>query len=270
MSDAKRALVTGASAGIGAAYAEALAAAGYDLVLVARRDDRLRELADRLHKESSVNAEVLAADLASDSGLASVEAVLRSNPGVDFLVNNAGFGAYMPFAELPPERAEELLRVQALAPTRLTRAALDPMLKRGNGTVVNVASLLAFSGALPAPPLPHRATYAATKAYLVAFTQLLASELRDSGIRLQVLCPGIVRTEFHEVQGRDVSQIPSVSAEDIVTASLAGLERGDLVCIPTAEDNVVIDAWIAASTATFATGRAPIAARYRRAASGPG
>lgn len=170
----------------------------------------------------------------------------------------------MPFIDLPAERAEALINVQVVAPTRLTHAALELMVPKRRGTIINVASLPAFSAALPPSPLPHRATYAATKAYLVAFTELLSNELRDRGIRFQVLCPGIVNTEFHTIQGGDVSQVAWVTAEEVVAASLVGLERGDLICIPTADDDAAVDSWIAASNALVAAGRNPAADRYRR------
>src|SRR2546421_5808698 len=162
MSD-RLALVTGASAGLGVAFAERLAADGYDLVVVARRRDRLEELAERL----DANVEVLAADLADPTALGEVEA--RAAEGIDLLVNNAGFAGYRPFAELDPDVAENLIRVHIVATTRLSRAAVPRMIERGSGGIVNVASLLAFSGSIPPDPLPLRATYAACKSYMVTF-----------------------------------------------------------------------------------------------------
>ncbi len=149
----ERALVTGASSGIGEAFADALASRGIGLLLVARREDRLRELAARLHKTFDVDAQALPANLADAAELARVEDTLRSG-GIDVLINNAGFGANVPFVDLPSDRAEEMLRVKVIAPTRLARAALPPMVAKGSGTVINVASLLAFSGALQMPQLP--------------------------------------------------------------------------------------------------------------------
>ena len=138
----RRALVTGASSGIGQAFAERLARDGYDLIVVARRRDRLEALARRLSPESSVSVEVLSADLSRDDGIAMVESRIARAPELDLLVNNAGFGAYMPFVELPPERAAELIRLQVLAVTLLSRAALPAMVARGSGAVINVSSRL--------------------------------------------------------------------------------------------------------------------------------
>ncbi len=238
----RRALVTGASAGIGQAFAQRLARDGYDLIVVARRRERLEALAEQLRAQHGAQVEVLAANLAHHADLQVVERRI-SDTTIDMLVNNAGFGGYMPFVELPPERAEELIHLQVLAVTRLTRAALPGMIARAHGDIINVSSRLAFSAPLSSPPLPKRAVYAATKAYINTFTQIVADEVKDSGVRVQVLCPGVVRTEFHQIVGADPSRFPPnivMSAEDVVTAALAGLQLGEVVCIPSLDDAALL------------------------------
>ena len=222
------ALITGASSGIGKAYAERLAADGYDLIAVGRRLDRLEELAASL---SRVTVEPLTADLATDDGVDAVAEVCASRP-LTMLVNNAGVAHYMPLAELSAEKARELVHVKVVAPTMLTRAALPGMLSRGEGTIVNVAGMIAFSGPAPASQMPRRAVYAGTLAHTVAMTQALHAELEETGIAVQVVCPGVVATEFHERQGMDLSAVPRMSADDVVTASLRGLQLGEVVCAP--------------------------------------
>ena len=179
--------------------------------LVARRRDRLDDLAERLGSNGST-VEVLACDLTDPTGLAKIEA--RASQGdIEFLVNNAGFAGYRPFAELDPKIAEDLIRLHVLAVTRLTRAALPGMLERGSGAIVNVASLLSLSGSLPANPLPYRATYAGAKAFIVTFTQALSGELPASGVRLQALLPGVVATEFHDTLNVDRSRMASMAMQ---------------------------------------------------------
>lgn len=258
------AVVTGASSGIGQAYAERLARDGHDLIVVARRRDRLDALAKRLTAAHSINVEVLAADLADPDQLATVERRVTESPALDLLVNNAGFGAYMPFAKLPPDRAAALIHVHVMTTTRLARAALPAMIARAQGSIVNVASMLAFSASLPPEPLPHRVVYAATKAYLVAFSQGLATEVRASGVKVQALCPGIVATEFHIVQGAPGPLPGSMAPADVVAASLRGLELGEVVCAPTFEDAAALIAVAEAGRALF-SGRpgGDLASRYR-------
>jgi short-subunit dehydrogenase len=252
------ALVTGASAGIGREYARRLGASGYDLVVTGRRRERLDELATELPDAS---VEVVAADLGTDVGLASVAAVAGARP-LDLLVNNAGLAHYMPFANLPADKAQELVRVNVLALTMLTNAVIPGMIARGSGAVVNVASLLAFSGNADLP-IP-RAVYAASKAYVVTFTQLLAHELKDTGVRVQVVCPGVIRTEFHDRQGLDMSGRPRMEADDVVSASLRALETGELVCVPALEDRSVLDTIDQAMGAILPTSQQPaLAPRYR-------
>ena len=227
---AATAVVTGASSGIGRSYAQHLANKGMDLVLIARRSDRLEALKRELASHS-VSVRTVVADLSDAEALARLTAELDAMP-VDVLVNNAALAHYMPFAQLPAERARELVDINVLAPVLLSRAVLPGMIERGRGTVINVASLLAFSGTARAPHLPNRAVYASTKAFLVAFTEILAGEVGDTGVRVQVVCPGVVRTEFHSRQGIDMSQVPRMEPDDIVRASMADLERGVVVSIP--------------------------------------
>ncbi len=234
-----RALITGASAGIGAAFAERLARDKYDLILVARRRARLEALATQLQQKHSIKVEVLAADLTKPDELKSVEQRAAQDPPVTLLINNAGFGGYMPFAQLDPDRAEELIQLHVLAVTRLTRAVVGGMVSRGRGSIINVSSRLAFSGSMPSPPLPKRATYAASKAYINTFTQILAQELAGTGVRVQALCPGLVRTEFHDGMNLDFSQFPPgmvMMPEAVAAASLECLERGDVFCLPGLQD----------------------------------
>lgn len=229
------ALVTGSSSGIGVSYAEALASRGYDLILVARRSDRLAEVAARLTK-TGVRVDTVIADLGADAGRAAVIEVCRTRP-VDLLINNAGVAYYGPFAKLPPERADEIVRVNTLAVVALSRAAVEGMITRGRGTIVNVASLLAFSGAIRNPHTPLRAIYAGTKAFMVAFSQLLAAELEGTGVKVQVVCPGLVISEFHTAQGMDPNRLPPrISSEDLVKGSLADLDAGVVISIPTLEE----------------------------------
>jgi short-subunit dehydrogenase len=257
----KLALVTGASSGIGWAFAERLAADGYDLVVVGRRLDRLEELAASL---SHVKVRPLAADLSTDAGVDTVAEVCAAEP-LTMLVNNAGVAHYMPLAELPAGLARELVHVKVVAPTMLSRAAVPGMQARGEGTIINVAGMIAFSGPVPQPPhsqLPRRAVYAGSLAHLVAMSQTLHAELEGTGVRVQVLCPGVVATEFHERQGLDLSAVPRMSAQDVVTACLRGLELGEVVCAPGVEDASLLDAVFLADLAAFAGQSPKLATRY--------
>jgi short-subunit dehydrogenase len=255
----KLALVTGASSGIGWAFAQRLAADGYDLVAVGRRLDRLNELAASL---TGVQIEPLAADLSTDEGVDTVARVCATQP-LTMLVNNAGVAHYMPIADLPADKARELVHVKVVAPTMLIRAAVPGMVARGAGTIVNVAGMIAFSGPAQQAQLPRRAVYAGTLAHLVAMTEVLHEELKPEGLRLQVLCPGVVATEFHVRQGLDLSAVPRMSAEDVVTASLRGLELGEVVCAPGVEDASLLDAVSRADLAAFAAQSPQLAKRYR-------
>jgi len=255
----KLALVTGASSGIGKAFAERLGADGYDLVVVARRLDRLEELAASL---PNVTVQPVAADLSTDDGVAAIAELCASRP-LTMLVNNAGVAHYMPIAELPAEKASELVHVKVLAPTMLLRAAVPGMVTRGHGTIINVSGMIAFSGPAPQAHLPRRAVYAGTLAHLVAMTQVLHEELKSEGLRIQVLCPGVVATEFHERQGLDLSAVPRMSAEDVVTASLRGLELGEVVCAPGVEEHGLLEAVSRADLEAFGVQSPRLAERYR-------
>ncbi len=256
------ALITGASSGIGQAFARRLGVQGYDLVVVGRRRDRLEELAVEL---SSVTVRPVVADLATDAGVEEVAGICADEQ-VTMLVNNAGVAHYMPFAELPADRASELLHVKVVAPTMLARAAAPGMVARGAGTIVNVAGMIAFSGPSSLDEVPvRRAVYGGSLAHIVAFSQMLHAELEPHGLRVQALCPGIVATEFHERQGMDLSAVPRMSADDVVTACLRGLELGEVVCAPGVERAELLDAVFRADLAAFAAQSPELAARYRSA-----
>lgn len=221
------ALITGSTAGLGAAFARRLAADGHDLVLVARDTERLRGQATELHDRHGIEAEVLTADLSADPGIDAVAARLsdRRNP-VDLLVNNAGFGNKGRFLDVPMADELTMLKVHCEAVLRLTSAAVEAMRERGRGGVVNVASVAAF--------VP-RGTYGASKAWVVQFTQGVAKDLAGSGVRLMALAPGFVRTEFHERAGMGTDNIPNwmwLDADNVVAAALADLSRGRSLSIP--------------------------------------
>lgn len=227
---APTALVTGASSGIGAAFARKLAALGYDLVLVARRADRLEALAAELRTGCGVQVAVALADLTRDEDVAHIEAVIRAIPSLDLLVNNAGVGAEGQFhlAAIGPQL--DMIRLHVLASVRLARAALDGMVARRQGGIVNVASVAGFMA------LPSSVNYCATKGYLITFSRALALELAGTGVRVQALCPGFTHTEFHDdLKHFDKSRSPGflwMPADAVVTSSLAGLARSQVVCIP--------------------------------------
>ncbi|CAL9392210.1 SDR family NAD(P)-dependent oxidoreductase [Streptomyces sp. enrichment culture] len=269
------AIVTGASSGIGAAYARRLAADGHGLVLVARRAERLRALAAELTGRHGVRVEVVVADL-GDAG--DLDRVARRTAGddVEVLVNNAGINGYGPFAETDAGLLEKVIAVNAVAPTRLARAAVPGMLARGRGAVVNVASTLAFAGSLPPDPLPVRAVYAGTKGYVVTFSRTLAAELDGAAVRVQVLCPGLTATEFHLTQGQvpvagEVARVHDdggMPAEDVVTASLRALETGEVVCVPGLADAEAVDRVTAAELGLRSSSTGTLAPRYRNPAGG--
>ena len=254
------ALVTGASSGIGKAFAERLAADGYDLIVVGRRRDRLEELAASL----PVNTQVVVADLASDDGIDAIAELCVTQP-ITMLVNNAGVAHYMPIAELPAEKARELVHVKVVAPTMLTRAAVPGMLSRGTGTILNVAGMIAFSGPAPSSQMPRRAVYAGTLAHTVAMSQTLSAELEGTGVRVMAVCPGVVATEFHTVQGIDLSAVPRMSAEDVVRGALRGLEIGEVVCAPGVEDYGLLQSVFDADLAAFRAQSPQLAKRYQDA-----
>jgi len=220
------ALVTGASAGIGAVFARRLAKEGYGLILVARRQDRLEELARELG-----GAETLEADLTRDEDLRRVEARIEAAPNLQLLVNNAGFGIEARFFETPVQGQDQMHRLHVIATLRLTHAALRGMVERKQGAVINVSSVAAYGQS------PGTVSYSATKAWMNSFTEGLDLDLKSAGspVQVQALCPGFTMSEFHDVAGIDRNTIPAwlwMRAEDVVEESLAGLARGKLIVVP--------------------------------------
>ena len=257
------AVVTGASAGLGEAFACRLAAAGWDLVITARRGSRLEALARTLSETRRVQVRVQVADLTVPAHRAQLESLV-ANRDVDLLVNNAGFAGYAPFAQVEPRILDDLIAVHIWATTGLTRAALPRMLRRNSGAVINIASVLAFSASVPPTPLPFRATYAAAKAYLVAFTQALAGELRGTGVQVEVCCPGLIDTEFPTGMERSSIRFPRMGPGEVVDAALAALSLGEVVCVPGLGDAALTDQvedsqWELFSSAVVG----PLADRYR-------
>ncbi len=224
------ALITGASSGIGEVYARRLAAAGHDLLLTARRAERLQALALELEQQHGAVVEVFPADLADPDSLLRLEQRVAGGPALALLVNNAGFGVPGPVAEVDPDRQEAMIDVHLTATVRLCRAALPAMIEAGGGAVINVSSVAAFI------PTPRGAVYSATKSFLNLFTEALDAELAGTGVRVQALCPGFTYTGFHDTPEYDFdrSSIPGwlwMSADRVVQISLAALDRRKVVVV---------------------------------------
>jgi short-subunit dehydrogenase len=205
------------------------------------------------------------ADLADPGDVAGLEQVVAA-AGPDLLVSNAGFAGYREFSDVEPQVVSDLIGVHVMAVSRLARAAVPAMVARGSGAIINVASLLAFSGCMPPQPLPYRATYAGAKAFQVAFSQALAGELAGTGVQVQACCPGLVETEFHELAGLDLSGIPFpvLRPEEVAGAALAGLGLGEVVCVPGLQDRSLIDNVDEAQRALFLTAvTSGLASRYQ-------
>ena len=228
---AELAVITGASAGIGATFARKLAARGYDLLLIARREDRLRSLAAEMSDAHRIHAEFISADLAGARDLESVAERVESAANLGLMVNNAGFGLHGLFFESEVEGQLSMHRLHVLATLRLTHAALKNMVARGSGGVINVASVAGFA------PAPGSVSYNSTKAWMITFTEGIAMELaaRNSKVRVEALCPGFTLSEFQDVVGMDRSSVPKslwMTADFVVEESLKGLDRGEVAVIP--------------------------------------
>jgi short-subunit dehydrogenase len=237
------ALVTGASSGIGAIYADRLARLGYDLILVARNRSRLQDLANRLTSETGRSIEIVTADLGSKADLARVEAVLRTDASITMLVNNAGVGATAPLLGSDIGKMDDLIALNVGALTHLTYAAVPGFVARGGGTIVNIASIAAIA------PEVLNGVYGGSKAFVLALSQSLHHELDDKGIRVQAVLPGATATEFWGIAGTAVENLPReivMSADDMVDAALAGLDQGEVVTIPSLPDKAEWDRFEAA------------------------
>jgi short-subunit dehydrogenase len=238
--DRRVALITGASAGIGATFARQLAAEGYDLILVARRASALDQLAAEIRSKHPVSVETMAADLTRDDDVAAVGKRLAENDRLALLVNNAGFGSRGMFFEADAEQQDAMHRLHVVATERLTRAALPGMVSRQSGGIINVASVAAFIQS------PGNISYCATKAWMASFTEGLYMELRKTGspVAVQALCPGYTYTEFHDVMRVDRSKILTkswwMSADEVVRQSLLGLKQRKLFVIPGARYRVLV------------------------------
>jgi hypothetical protein len=253
------ALITGASSGIGAVYADRLATRGYDLILVARNESRLAALSQRLENATGRSVTAITADLNDKADLARIEATLRTNASITLLVNNAGVGATAPLLDSDVEKMDEMIRLNVGALTRLTYAAVPGFVARRGGTIVNIASIVAIS------PEALNGVYGGSKAFVLAFSQSLQHELAQKGVRIQAVLPGATATEFWEIAGRPVSKLPAaivMSAEVMVDAALAGLDQGETVTIPSLPDKAEWDRFEAARRAM--SGRLSSAVPARR------
>jgi len=233
-----RAIVTGASSGIGKVYAERLASRGHDLVLVARREGRLRQLATDLEQRFGARAEVLVADLSQPQGVSALSDRIATDAAVSLLVNNAGFSALKPLTQTPHDTITSMIALNVTALTLLSKAALAAFKSRGKGTLVNIGSGAGFASY---PGIP---VYGATKAYVYLFTQSLQSEVEDTPVRVQLVLPGAVVSEGWEVAGgADLDPLPPeivMTTEDLVDAALAGLDMGERVTAPSVHDEALL------------------------------
>ncbi len=237
------ALITGASSGIGAVYADRLARRGHDLILAARSRDRLDALAARLTADTGRSVEVMVADLGARADLARVERRLSTDAGITALVNNAGIAMSGDLAGADPDRLESMILLNVLAPSRLALAAIPGFVARGGGTLINISSVLALA------PERFNGSYSGTKAYLLNLSLRLQQEVAGKGVRVQVVLPGATRTPIWERAGTDIASLPPsmlMDVEQMVDAALAGLDRGESVTIPSLPDMADWEAYEAA------------------------
>ncbi|MGE8154431.1 SDR family NAD(P)-dependent oxidoreductase [Pseudomonas vancouverensis] len=255
------ALITGASSGIGAVYADRLARQGYNLILVARSQGKLNTLANRLGNETGRAVEVVVADLMEKADLLRVEQILRSDASITLLVNNAGVGAVLPLLDSPVDDMEQMISLNVTALTRLAYAAVPGFVARGTGTVINIASIVAFA------PEVLNGVYGATKAFVLALTQSMQHELAEKGLRIQAVLPGATATEFWNEAGHPVENLPAeivMQVDDMVDAALAGLASGEVVTIPSVHDGAQWDRYEAQRQVLSGLfGNATVAPRYR-------
>ncbi|RQR59861.1 SDR family NAD(P)-dependent oxidoreductase [Burkholderia sp. Bp9126] len=245
MSQAHRgtALITGASSGIGAIYADRLARRGYDLILVARNRDRLAALAERITNDTRRSVEIVDADLNDRAALAAVEAKLKQDASITLLVNNAGVGTHTPLLDSDVDAMTRLIDLNVTALTRLTYAAVPGFVARGNGAVVNISSIVAIS------PETLNGVYGGSKAFVLAFSQSLHHELAGKGVQVQAVLPGATATAFWQTGGLPIEHLPKeivMSAADLVDAALTGFDRRELVTIPSLHAGDEWDAYEAA------------------------
>jgi uncharacterized protein len=224
------AVVTGASSGIGAVYADRLARRGYDLIVVARNRERLEKLATRITNETGRSVEIVTADLNDDADVRRVENILRTDASITMLVNNAGFGSASPLVEADVDTMESMIKLNVTALTRLTYAVAPALVARGGGSIINISSIVAVA------PEILNGVYGGTKAFVLAFTQSLHHELASKGVKVQAVMPGATRTEFFDVAGVPIAMVEErgivMSAEQMVDASLAGFDQNELATIP--------------------------------------
>ena len=237
------ALITGASSGIGAVYADRLARRGHDLILVARNRERLESLSTRLTDNTGRSVEVIVADLNDRADLARVEQVLRTDASITVLVNNAGVSMSGDLSDADPDRLESMIRLNVLAPSLLTLAAIPGFVARGSGTLINISSVLALA------PEMFNASYSGTKSYVLNLSLRLQQEVAGKGVRVQVVLPGATRTAIWEKAGTDIASLPPdmlMDVDEMVDAAIAGLDRGEQVTIPSLPDMADWEAYEAA------------------------
>ncbi|MBW0446194.1 SDR family NAD(P)-dependent oxidoreductase [Paraburkholderia phenoliruptrix] len=227
------AVITGASSGMGAIYAERLARRGYELILVARNRERLAALASRITTQTQRSVEILDADLGTQAGLSVVETKLKQDATITLLVNNAGVGTHTPLVDSDVDAMSRMVDLNVTSVMRLTYAAVPGFLSRGKGAVINISSVVAIA------PEALNGVYGASKAFVLAFSQSLQHELAGKGIRIQAVLPGATATDFWQTGGLPLENLDKsivMSAEDMVDAALVGFERGELVTIPSLHD----------------------------------
>ena len=258
------ALITGASTGIGAIYADRLAKRGYDLIVVARNEAKLRTLAERLTRETGRSVKVLAADLTVKADLARVETVLREDPSIAVLVNNAGTASLASLLDADITKMDDIINLNVTALTHLTHAVAPAFVARGGGTIINISSVVGIA------PERLNGVYGASKAFVLALGHSLQQELSDKGVRIQTVLPGATATDIWELAGRPVHMLPQeivMAADDMVDAALAGLDQGELVTVPPLQDGEEWSRFEAARRALWPhLGNSKPAPRYRPAA----
>jgi short-subunit dehydrogenase len=254
------AVITGASSGIGAVYADRLARRGYDLLLVARRTSDMNTLATKLARETGRKIDIMTADLTDRNDVAMLEQFLREDPSVTMLINNAGAAAAAPLVNSDVGDMSRMIALNVEAVTRLTHAVVPAFVKRGAGAIINIGSVVAV-----APELLN-GVYGGTKAFVLAFSQSLRHELAGTGVNVQVVLPGATATPLWSLAGRPIESLPPeivMSAEDMVDASLAGFDQGEFVTIPALPDAEQWQSYEAARQALMPNlSRAKPAARY--------